>query len=550
MNDGNPLRHLFARAIRGDRLADDARSDLRLSWWISFGLLAVLGSLWALATPIYGAPDEPSHVLRAASVVRGEVIGDERQGDPPECHRPGVDCGYWKGHFHYVRVPAGLVTQGREVPLRDPRFHTPCYAFRPDVPASCLGALPNKGGLRTAPTNVGLDPPAFYAVDGIPSLVVPSLPGLTIYLMRIVSALASAALLASALVTLRSVRPGWVAASGFGLALTPMALFVVGSVNPNGPEIAAGIAAWASIAVLARDAETRIDRRLVTRAGIALIVLVLMRGLSILWLALIVATGIALCSRAGLRRLAASRFVRRFSLAVVITTIAALTWSLWFRPLDHLGRHGPDPGSASTVTVIRNSLGTSWSQYREMIGNFGWLDTPTLALTTVLWTVGLGLLVLLCVAIASRRGAALVVALLVLSVAVPVAIDTSQARDIGIGWQGRWTLPFAVGVPILAALSIAWSQRRALFDRSRLPGVFAVVFVVAQFLAFFQHLRRNAVGAGGSLSFWLDADWSPPVPSWLLLVGVLAALVALAAWIWRPDARALSGVDEATAATR
>jgi Predicted membrane protein (DUF2142) len=537
VKNGNRSRDLLARAMRGERLADDERSDLRFTWWISFGLLAVLGSLWALATPIYGAPDEPSHVLRAASVVRGEIVGDERQGDPPQCHRPGVDCGYWKGHYHYVRVPAGLVTEGREVPLRDPRFHTPCYAFRPEVPANCLGALPNKGGLRTAPTNVGLDPPAYYALDGIPSLVVPSFPGLTIYLMRVVGVLASSALLASALVTLRSVRPGWVAASGFGLALTPMALFVIGSVNPNGLEIAAGIAAWASIAVLAREAETRIDRRLVARAGIAMIVLVLMRGLSVLWLALIVATGIALCSRAGLRRLVESRFVRRFGLAVAVATVAALVWSLWFRPLDHLGRHGPDPGSVSTVTIVKQSLGTSWALYREMIGNFGWLDTPTPTLTYLLWTAGLGLLVLLCIAIGSRRTAALVVALLVLTIAVPVAIDTSQARDLGIGWQGRWTLPFAAGVPILAALSIAWSRRRSLFDRSRLPGVLAVVFVVAQFLAFFQHLRRNAVGAGGSLTFWIDADWSPPVPSSLLLVGALAVLVALAAWIWRPDAR-------------
>ncbi|HKA93441.1 MAG TPA: DUF2142 domain-containing protein [Acidimicrobiia bacterium] len=538
MKNGNLSRGLFARVVRGERLAGDDRSEVRLTWWISFGLLAVLGTLWALATPIYGAPDEPSHVLRAASVARGEVIGDERQSDPPECHQPDVDCDYWKGHYHYVRVPAGLVTPGREVPLRDPRFHTPCYAFRPDVPANCLRPLPDEGGLRTAPTNVGVDPPAFYAFAGIPSLVVPSFPGLTIYLTRILGVLASSALLASALVSLRSVRPGWVAASGFGLALTPMALFVIGSVNPNGLEIAAGIAAWASTALLAREAEARIDSRLVTRAGLAMIVLVLMRGLSVLWLAIIVATGIALCSRAGLRRLVESRAVRRWSLAVAIATIAALAWSVWFRPLDHLGRHGPDPGSVSTVTIVKDSLGTSWSQYREMIGNFGWLDTPTPTLTYLLWTIGLGLLVLLCIAIGSRRTAALVAALVVLTIAIPVAIDTSQARDIGIGWQGRWTLPFAAGVPILAALSIAWSGRRALFERSRLPGVFAVMFVVAQFLAFFQHLRRNTVGAGGSLTFWAGADWSPPVPSWLLLVGALAVLVALAAWIWRPDARA------------
>jgi Predicted membrane protein (DUF2142) len=499
-------------------------------------MLAALGSLWALATPIYGAPDEPGHVLRAASVARGEVVGEERQSLPRAC-RETFACAFWGGHFHYVRVPAGLITAGREVPLRDPRFHLPCYAFRPKVSANCLGALPNKGGLRTTPTNVGVDPPAFYAIAGIPSLVVHSLPGLTIYLMRIVSVLASSALLASALLTLRSVRPGWIAASGFGFALTPMALFVIGSVNPNGLEIAAGIAAWASTAVLAHDADARIDQRLVTRAGIAMIVLVLMRGLSVLWLALIVATGIALCSHAALRRLVGSRVVRRWSIAVVIATVASLAWVLWFRPLDHLGRHGFPPGPVSTVTIVEDSLGTSWGLYQQMIGRFGWLDTPSPTLTYLLWTVGLGLLVTLCIAIGPRRIMALLIVLIALTVAVPVAIDSSQARELGIGWQGRWTLPFAVGVPIVAGLSIAWSQRHALLDRSRLPAVLAAVFVISQFLAYFQALRRNAVGAAGPLTFRLDAEWSPPLPPWLLLTGSLAVLVALAAWIWRPDRR-------------
>ena len=183
------LRGALRGALRDERLSSGGRSAARRAWWISFVLLGALGTLWAIATPIYGAPDEPSHVLRAASVARGEVIGDERQGSPPACHRPGVDCAYWRGHFHYVRVPAGLVTDGREVPPRDPRFHMPCFAFRPDVPAACFGSLPNRGGLRTTPTNVGLDPPAYYAVAGLPSLVVPSRPGLTVYLMRFLDVL-------------------------------------------------------------------------------------------------------------------------------------------------------------------------------------------------------------------------------------------------------------------------------------------------------------------------------------------------------------------------
>jgi hypothetical protein len=40
------------------------------------------------------------------------------------------------------------------------------------------------------------------------------------------------------------------------------------------------------------------------------------------------------------------------------------------------------------------------------------------------------------------------------------------------------------------------------------------------------------VGINGSLLFWWDADWSPPVPALLLLVWYAAALVALAVWLW------------------
>ena len=61
---------------------------------------------------------------------------------------------------------------------------------------------------------------------------------------------------------------------------------------------------------------------------------------------------------------------------------------------------------------------------------------------------------------------------------------------------------------------------------------FGVMLFVAHFLAFAQNLRRYAVGYGGSWNFWLDADWSPPLPSWFLLVAYAVLLVALALWFW------------------
>ncbi len=42
----------------------------------------LLGGLWALATPVMGVPDEPAHVIKAASLVRGQLDRVVRGRDP------------------------------------------------------------------------------------------------------------------------------------------------------------------------------------------------------------------------------------------------------------------------------------------------------------------------------------------------------------------------------------------------------------------------------------------------------------------------------------
>src|SRR5262249_4956004 len=141
--------------------------------------------------------------------------------------------------------------------------------------------------------------------------------------------------------SLRSVAPAWLAASGFAFALTPTTLFLSGTVNPNGVEIAAAIGAWASGAVLAHDARKHVDGVVVRRAAIAMIVLVVARGLSPLWLGFIAVTCVALASRAGVLALMSSRSVRRWALGVGAAIALAVVWLLAARPLGSLYPHGP-----------------------------------------------------------------------------------------------------------------------------------------------------------------------------------------------------------------
>jgi len=41
-----------------------------------FAIVWLLSIAWSLATPLFGGPDEPAHVIKAATVARGEFTGE------------------------------------------------------------------------------------------------------------------------------------------------------------------------------------------------------------------------------------------------------------------------------------------------------------------------------------------------------------------------------------------------------------------------------------------------------------------------------------------
>ena len=110
------------------------------------------------------------------------------------------------------------------------------------------------------------DPPAYYLFEGLVGRLVS--PGANaVRLMRLASVALVAALVASAAASFARVRRPWPAMAGLLVALTPMVFHIGSSVNPNGVEMGAAIALWASAAVLISEAATRIDRRLVLRVA-------------------------------------------------------------------------------------------------------------------------------------------------------------------------------------------------------------------------------------------------------------------------------------------
>ena len=48
-------------------------SSQRRIWWTTFVLVTAVGGLWALANPLFAAPDENSHVVRAVALDHGQL---------------------------------------------------------------------------------------------------------------------------------------------------------------------------------------------------------------------------------------------------------------------------------------------------------------------------------------------------------------------------------------------------------------------------------------------------------------------------------------------
>lgn len=472
-------------------------------------LVCLLSGLWALASPLFSGPDEPAHVRRAAAISRGQLTGDDPQRDD-------LTDGYLEVSIPKIYGDARIA----------------CFAFYRDLPASCQsfdGSSDNGPVLTLAARH----PPFYYAMAGIVSRPYPPGSG-SVYLMRLVSVALTGALVASVVVALRKTAAPRLAAAGILLAITPMVLFVSGTVNPSALEIASAIALWAGGLVLVARAPDRVDPRLVALVGVAASLLALSRQLGPLWLALIVVALLVVGGKASIVALLRSRVAQIWAAVVATCTVAQVLWIAIVKPLD-TSLTGTEL-DLSGSEVFRRTFGTSFGRYRELIGGFGWLDTPAPSATILLWTLALGALLLIAATFGPRRNALVLLVLLLAIVAVPVALEYQAFNDAGgFFWQGRYTLPLAVGVPILAAFSITRIPETPRLVRGPLLPTLGAMVVVAHVLAFAQNLRRYTVGYNGPVWYWSHEDWHPPLPSGLLTLAFGAAMLAFVTWLLIPD---------------
>jgi Predicted membrane protein (DUF2142) len=294
--------------------------------------------------------------------------------------------------------------------------------------------------------------------------------------------------------------------------------------NPNGLEIASSIAFLAAVLRFTRSSDPPIW--VWPAAGSSGAVLAFSRTLGPLWVALGVAVAVSLVGIRGTwTRIRARPIPAAVAAAAIVVGVALnLAWE---------AAHGADVEVALRPLQrgVSEGFTTLPSVLTQEIGAFGYLEVTMPTPAYLAWWGCVLAIVTLALVVAERRELFTLVAGLGASVLIPVALYSAVFRPTGYGVQGRYVLPFAVAVPLLAG-EIVFRHRdrlRALNTRRLLVWVAAIAAVVHA-VAWYVNARRYATGVDGPWWFFGRAEWSPPLGwwPWAVLAGGGSLLLFLA----------------------
>ncbi len=446
----------------------------RFVWLSATAAFVIIGCTWAFAIARYGGPDEPAHVIRAAAVAHGDLLGQ-----PVEGLEPG---------YRMVTVPIALASG-------DPS----CYRHHETTTAACAVAATGTTTVQSA-TSAGTTPPWYYAIVGLIARLLSDGRGVLAY--RMVAVLLCAVILGQALARSHRYDAGaWLVA-----ALTPSAWFLIGVVGTSGIEVALVLLALV-------EAVGRFHRTSTTspaRVTVPLAVCLLLRPAAVIDIAVV-----ALFLAPTLPR----PFTRRSLVPLVapfaVVGVATLAWTHW---TDFVFRDRRTADTNTWTTTLDRALRGIPKAAHQALGALGWNEFFAPLAAQVFWVATLALAVWWVFTHAPDRWwhARWAAAGLLLPAIVELVIHES----IGPIWQGRYSIVFATG-------GVLYAARVTPPSRSVMRAVVTAA-ACAEVLTLWHTLRRYMVGLDGSLTLQ-HAAWQPPLNAWLLIAINGAAMAWLAA---------------------
>jgi hypothetical protein len=353
-----------------------------------------------------------------------------------------------------------------------------------------------------------------YLLIGWPSLFLSTALG--VYAMRLCMVVICSALLATAFTVARSCRNGRFLTLGVVLASTPMVLFLASNPNPNGLEVAGSVCFSVGLYALLAGSTPwgERDRFALGATTVSGVALALARPVSVAVLALALIVALLTFGRVDrVRALARWRAVWACGAAVSLAVIGSLWWFVYARPLDTVvGIPYPDPDFWKNA---RHSLGLLPDRTEEMVGVFSWGITSPPDWVLWGWLALIGVIVVVALVVGSWRHRLVLVALVVGMCVLPTAAELPRVHQLGFIWQGRYSLAFAVTVPLLAggiiAVAISKEPRPTIELGAWSVAAVATFAAASQFASLGITLSGFATGHHHEVFRFLraDAQWSP-----------------------------------------
>ena len=434
---------------------------------------------WIVALPPFRGSDESDQAFRMASVARGEWHAD---------YKTRVQA---RGNI--VTVPKELI-----------RAATPeCSWYKYQSWDNCHVVRRVGGHYGTVASSAARYNPVFYWVVGIPARLLGGASSLLA--MRLSASVLCSLMLAGIGLTVaqwaRSAWP-WI---GCAVAMTPVVVYSTVLPAPNAVEMLGGLGLWTALLGLTRvNGDPLHERRLVWASVPFAVCLVGVRALGPLWLALIVCSFTAFVGYGRVWQLLRNN-ARTWGAAttvIVLAGIAAVGWT-FSQGTDSLA-HADNPYREMWRVL-------AWQPFLwvlQSIAAFPTRDEPAppvvyaLALIIFLALLGAGLLR------SPRRLRMAIVAVSVLSLLVPLVISIVIYPHSGLAWQGRYTLPYSMGVPVLAALGLdlrGWRPRHPVLVW--LASISVMVVAYSTGIGHVLQQERAHSPLAGTSEWWIPPLW-------------------------------------------
>lgn len=461
----------------------------RVTAWATLGFVT-LQLAWIISVIPYYGIDEFDHALRASSVADGHWHATHHL--PPE----------GTGRGDLIRVRGDVATTAE--PACNSRPYTGLYNCYPQTNPPGNEVIISSGAARYNP--------AFYWFVG--SVAKPFHGNAALFAMRVATATLCALVFALAIWLMAGTsRSIWPVTTGL-LAALPTTVYSTAVAAPNGLNIIAGLAVWASLMALSNVATRRGGY-----LGLAVSSAVLLNThtLGLVWFALIL---VSFALLAGAREIIRSILPRgRTEVLVLLLALSAAAFDVWWVLTSGVN----DPGQERTVFD-----GAPWSFIArglvlwplQAVGAFPMRnDSAPVGLYAIAFAA-LGLVSVLAIGplrLRSRTTAALAF-VVVASFLVPACLTAATFHEIGAAWQGRYQMPFTVGLIIITGSILDRSPRLIRFatlNATIAVAAMALAQAVGQLKVVREERRID--------SLVVATDWTAPGPLLLLTLSLLAA---------------------------